>query len=75
MIVRVVIYRFKLLFLDEFILFLDLGLMLEIYKFFRKFNEEGIIIFLIIYNMEEVDKFCDRIVFLNFGEIVDIGSL
>ncbi|AGX42021.1 ABC transporter ATP-binding protein [Clostridium saccharobutylicum] len=74
MIARAVIHRPKLLFLDEPTSSLDPGSTLEIHKLLRKLNEEGTTIFLTTHNMEEADKLCDRIAFLNFGEIVDIGS-
>jgi ABC-2 type transport system ATP-binding protein len=74
MIARAVLHKPKLLFLDEPTSSLDPGTTLEIHKLLRKLNEEGTTIFLTTHNMEEADKLCDRVAFLNDGEIVDIGN-
>jgi ABC-2 type transport system ATP-binding protein len=74
MIARAVLHKPKLLFLDEPTSSLDPGTMLEIHRLLRRLNEEGTTIFLTTHNMEEADKLCDRVAFLNAGEIVDIGN-
>jgi ABC-2 type transport system ATP-binding protein len=74
MIARAVIHKPKLLFLDEPTSSLDPGTTLEIHRLLRRLNEEGTTIFLTTHNMEEADKLCDRVAFLNDGEIVDIGK-
>lgn len=74
MIARAVLHKPKLLFLDEPTSSLDPGTTLEIHRLLRKLNEEGTTIFLTTHNMEEADKLCDRVAFLNAGEIVDIGE-
>lgn len=74
MIARAVLHKPKLLFLDEPTSSLDPGTTLEIHRLLRKLNEEGTTIFLTTHNMEEADKLCDRVAFLDAGEIVDIGQ-
>ncbi|PIH04948.1 ABC transporter ATP-binding protein [Clostridium combesii] len=74
MIARAVLHKPKLLFLDEPTSSLDPGTTLEIHKLLRTFNEEGTTIFLTTHNMFEADKLCDRVAFLNDGEIVDMGN-
>lgn len=74
MIARAVLHKPKLLFLDEPSSSLDPGTTLEIHRLLRKLNEEGTTIFLTTHNMEEADKLCDRVAFLNGGEIVEIGN-
>ncbi|AJE10302.1 ABC transporter ATP-binding protein [Clostridium botulinum] len=74
MIVRAVLHKPKLVFLDEPTSSLDPGTTLEIHKLLRKLNDEGTTIFLTTHNMFEADKLCDRVAFLNDGEIVDIGD-
>jgi ABC-2 type transport system ATP-binding protein len=74
MIARAVLHRPKLLFMDEPTASLDPGTALEIHRLFRKLNAEGMTIFITTHNMEEADKLCDRVAFLNEGEIVEIGS-
>lgn len=74
MIARAVLHKPKLVFLDEPTSSLDPGTTLEIHKLLRKLNDEGTTIFLTTHNMFEADKLCDRVAFLNDGEIVDIGD-
>lgn len=74
MIARAVIHKPRLLFLDEPTSSLDPGTTLEIHKLLRKLNEDGTTIFLTTHNMVEADKLCDRVAFINSGEIVDIGN-
>lgn len=74
MLARSVIHKPKLLFLDEPTSALDPGTALEIHKLLRLLNKEGTTIFLTTHNMEEADKLCDRVAFLNNGEIVELGS-
>ena len=74
MLARSVIHKPKLLFLDEPTSALDPGTALEIHKLLRLLNKEGTTIFLTTHNMEEADKLCDRVAFLNNGEIVELGN-
>nr|WP_280639270.1 ABC transporter ATP-binding protein [Clostridium botulinum] len=74
MIARAVLHKPKLLFLDEPTSSLDPGTTLEIHKLLRTLNEEGATISLTTHNMFEADKLCDRVAFLNDGEIVDMGN-
>jgi len=74
MLARAVLHKPKLLFLDEPTSSLDPGTALEIHRLLRKLNEEGTTIFLTTHNMEEADKLCNRVAFLNAGEIVEIGN-
>ncbi len=74
MIARAVLHKPKLLFLDEPTSSLDPGIALEIHRLLRKLNEDGTTIFLTTHNMEEADKLCDRVAFLNGGEIVEIEN-
>lgn len=59
----------RLLFLDEPTASLDPGTSLQIHKLLRRLNSEGTTIFLTTHNMEEADKLCDRVAFLNNGVI------
>lgn len=73
-IARAVLHSPKLLFLDEPTSALDPGNVLEIHKLLRKLNQEGTTIFLTTHNMEEADKLCHRVAFLNEGKIVELGE-
>lgn len=74
LIARAVLHKPKLLFLDEPTASLDPGTTVEVHKLLRQLNEEGMTIFLTTHNMEEADKLCNRVAFLNEGEIVDMGA-
>lgn len=74
MLARAIIHKPKLLFLDEPTSSLDPGTALDVHKLLRELNREGTTIFLTTHNMEEADKLCNRVAFLNTGEIVEIGN-
>jgi ABC-2 type transport system ATP-binding protein len=74
MIARAVLHKPKLLFLDEPTASLDPRTALDIHRLLRSLNKEGTTIFLTTHNMVEADKLCDRVAFLNAGEIVEIGK-
>ena len=74
MVARAILHKPRLLFLDEPTSSLDPGTALEIHGLLRKLNSEGTTIFLTTHNMEEADKLCDRVGFLNQGSIVEIGN-
>lgn len=69
-----VIHSPKLLFLDEPTAALDPATTEEIHKLLLQLREEGTTIFLTTHNMEEADELCDRVAFLNKGEIVEMGN-
>lgn len=74
MIARAVLHSPRLLFLDEPTAALDPGTSLEIHKLLLGLNREGTTIFLTTHNMDEADKLCHRVAFLNDGEIVESGN-
>ena len=71
---RGLLHKPKLLLLDEPTSGLDPGNAEGIYDALRELNKAGTTIFLTTHNMEEADKLCDRVAFLNSGEVVEIGS-
>ncbi|CAM3621904.1 ABC transporter ATP-binding protein [Erysipelothrix urinaevulpis] len=68
------IHKPKILFLDEPTAALDPKTTLEIHTILRNLNQEGTTIFLTTHSMDEAEKLCDRIAFLDQGEIMEIGS-
>lgn len=74
MLARTVLHKPRLLFLDEPTSSLDPGITQEIHHLLRKLNQEGTTIFLTTHNMDEADKLCARVAFLNSGEIVELGK-
>ncbi len=69
-----IIHHPKLLFLDEPTASLDPATTEEIHKLLLKLRKEKTTIFLTTHNMEEADLLCDRVAFLNKGEIVEVGT-
>ncbi|MCL1964089.1 MAG: ABC transporter ATP-binding protein, partial [Firmicutes bacterium] len=70
MLARAVLHKPKLLFLDEPTASLDPSTTQQIHKLLRELNSEGTTIFLTTHNMEEADRLCARVAFLNHGSIV-----
>jgi len=71
---RAILHKPELLFLDEPTAALDPGNTLSIHKLLRKLHQEGTTIFLTTHNMEEADKLCSRVAFLNQGQIAELGT-
>lgn len=69
-----VVHKPKLLFLDEPTAALDPATTEEIHRMLLELRDNGTTIFLTTHNMEEADKMCDRVAFLNRGQIVEIGN-
>ncbi len=70
MLAQAVLHKPRLLFLDEPTAALDPGTAQMIHKMLRELNQGGTTIFLTTHNMEEADKLCGRVAFLNHGQIV-----
>lgn len=68
------VHKPKLLFLDEPTASLDPRTTAEIHDLFRMLNREGTTIFLTTHSMDEAEKLCDRVAFLDQGRIVELGS-
>lgn len=66
---RALIHEPELLFLDEPTSVLDPKNSLHIHEGLRALNAKGTTIFLTTHDMHEADSLCDRIAFLNKGEI------
>lgn len=69
-----VVHKPKLLFLDEPTAALDPATTEEIHKLLIHLRDNGTTIFLTTHNMEEADKLCSRVAFLNKGQIVELGN-
>lgn len=69
-----VIHSPKLLFLDEPTAALDPATTEEIHKMLFELRKNGTTIFLTTHNMVEADEMCDRVAFLNKGQIVELGK-
>lgn len=71
---RAILHKPKILFLDEPTSALDPATSEAVHKMILDLNKEGTTVFLTTHNMEEADKLCDRVAFLNHGEIVELGN-
>ena len=71
---RALMHRPRLLILDEPTAGVDIELRLELWHYVQRINQEGTTILLTTHYLEEAEQLCDRIAFINKGEIVAQGS-
>jgi ABC-2 type transport system ATP-binding protein len=71
---RAMMHRPRLLILDEPTAGVDVELRLELWHYMQRINNEGTSILLTTHYLEEADQLCDRIAFINGGEIVGEGT-
>ncbi len=71
---RALMHRPKLLILDEPTAGVDVELRLELWHYVQRINAEGTTILLTTHYLEEAEQLCDRIAFINGGEIVAEGT-
>jgi ABC-2 type transport system ATP-binding protein len=71
---RALMHRPRLLILDEPTAGVDVELRLELWHYVQRINSEGTTILLTTHYLEEAEQLCNRIAFINHGEIVASGS-
>jgi len=71
---RALMHRPRLLILDEPTAGVDVELRLELWHYVQRINEEGTTILLTTHYLEEAEQLCDRIAFINHGQIVAQGT-
>ncbi len=71
---RALMHRPKLLILDEPTAGVDVELRLELWHYVQRINTEGTTILLTTHYLEEAEQLCDKIAFINDGQIVAQGS-
>ncbi|MGH2715173.1 MAG: ABC transporter ATP-binding protein [Thermoleophilaceae bacterium] len=71
---RALMHRPRLLILDEPTAGVDVELRLELWHYVQRINAEGTTILLTTHYLEEAEQLCDRVAFINQGEIVARGT-
>ena len=71
---RAMMHRPRLLILDEPTAGVDVELRLELWHYVQRINQEGTSILLTTHYLEEAEQLCDRIAFINGGQIVGEGT-
>lgn len=71
---RALMHRPRFLILDEPTAGVDVELRLELWHYVQQINKEGTTILLTTHYLEEAEQLCDRIAFINGGEIVAEGT-
>ena len=74
-IARALMHNPDLLILDEPTAGVDTELRLELWHYMKDVNKKGKTILLTTHYIEEAEQLCDRIAFINHGEIVETGTV
>lgn len=71
---RALMHKPRLLILDEPTAGVDIELRLELWHYVQEINKSGTTILLTTHYLEEAEQLCDKIAFINEGEIVAQGT-
>jgi ABC-2 type transport system ATP-binding protein len=71
---RALMHRPKLLILDEPTAGVDVELRLELWHYIRRINQEGTTVLLTTHYLEEAEQLCNRIAFIDHGQIAATGT-
>ena len=69
------IHNPQILFLDEPTSGIDIASIRQIRDMIRKLNEKGTTVFLTTHYIEEAERLCNRVAFINRGEIIKIDTV
>jgi ABC-2 type transport system ATP-binding protein len=71
---RALMHRPRLLILDEPTAGVDIELRLELWQYVERINREGTSVLLTTHYLEEAERLCDHIAFINHGQIAAQGT-
>ncbi|MGI8631959.1 MAG: ABC transporter ATP-binding protein [Solirubrobacterales bacterium] len=71
---RALMHRPRMLILDEPTAGVDIELRLELWHYVQRINREGTTILLTTHYLEEAEQLCDKIAFIDHGEVVATGT-
>lgn len=71
---KALIHKPDLVFLDEPTSALDPASMAQVHRGLQRLNEAGTTIFVTTHDMEEATVLCDRVAFLNYGDIQEADT-
>ncbi len=75
MIARAIAQQTKIILLDEPTSHLDINYKLEFMELFQKFVQKGILILIVLHDLNLAAQFCDKIILLNNGKIHAFGDV
>jgi ABC-2 type transport system ATP-binding protein len=71
---RALMHRPRMLILDEPTAGVDIELRLELWHYVQRINQQGTTILLTTHYLEEAEQLCDKIAFINEGQIIAQGT-
>ena len=74
LIIRALIHKPKILFLDEPTVALDPQVRRKIWLLIRQLKSQGVTIILTTHYIEEAEKLCDRVAFINRGKLIALDT-
>lgn len=75
MIARAIAQQTKIILLDEPTSHLDINYKLELMELFQKFVQKGILILIVLHDLNLAAQFCDKIILLNNGKVHAFGDV